>query len=189
MFTVNLPIIDDPGIDVATLPPAGHLDGGVWLSIAVLTSSIWITISVLTMIAVAISDREGDFVLIGIPGIAVSLLLPAFVGFTIHDNITSNYDIRRAAMNNEFERIPAKTLEGHFTRHTGGYVLSLDEDFAAAEVTDLAGKTCLHDLDIEPIADDGTANMTFTPETQACDPLFRHRPLVAIDISNKTKER
>lgn len=188
MFTVNLPILNDPGIDVATLPPAGHLAGGDWLTIVVFTFIVWIMTFTFTMLMMLMSDRMGDFILIGIPGIAISLLLTLFTGFTIHDNMVTNYDIRRAAMNNEFEHIPTETLEGHFTRHTGGYVLTLDKDFAAAEVADLAGKTCRHNLDIDPIADDGTANMTFTPETQACDPLFRHEPLVALDISGTAEK-
>ena len=187
-FTVNLPIIDDPGIDVTTLPPAGHLAGGDWLTIAVLTISVWVTIFILTIIISTIYDRAEDFYLVLVPGIATSLLLAAFVGFTTHDNITNNYDIRRAAMNNEFEHIPTETLEDHFTRHTDGYVLTLDEDFTTAEVADLAGKTCRHNLEIDPIADDGTADLTFAPDAEACDPLFRHEPLVAADISDTTEK-
>ena len=47
---------------------------------------------------------------------------------------------------------------------------------------------CRHNLDIGPIADDGTADLTFTPEVQVCDPLFRHEPLVAADISDTTEK-
>lgn len=188
MFTVNLPIIDNPGIDIATLPPAGHLADGDLITIVTVTVIVWTIIFAPAIILVGISDQEDDLFLIGIPGLVISVLLAAFAGLTIRDNIVTDYDVRRAAMNNEFERIPAKTLEGHFTRHTGGYTLTLDEDFATAEVADLAGKTCRHNLDIDPIADDGTATMTLTPDAQACDPLFRHEPLVALDISDTTKE-
>lgn len=188
MFTVNLPILNDPGIDVATLPPAGHLADRDWLTIAVFTIMVWVTIFILTLIISSIYDDADGFLLVLVPGTVISLLLASFTGYTIHDNMVANYDIRRAAMNNEFEHIPAETLEDHFTRHTGGYVLTLDKDFAAAEVADLAGKTCRHNLDIDPIADDGTADLTFTPDAEACDPLFRHEPLVALDISGTAEK-
>lgn len=188
MFTVNLPIIDDPGIDVATLPPVGHLTDDGWLAIATATIIVWAITFVPAVIVTILNDHEEDVAFVGIMGVTISLLLAAFAGFTTRDNIVTDYDVRRAAMNNEFQRIPAKTLEGHFTRHTGGYALTLDEDFATAEVVDLAGKTCRHSLDIDPIADNGTATMTLTPDAQACDPLFRHGPLVALDISDTTED-
>lgn len=188
MFTVNLPIIDDPGINVTTLPPVGHLTDNNWTDIVLTAFFAGAIIFIPTFFVVLIDSHEDDFILFGIPGTTISIILALFAGFTTHDNIVTNYNVRRAAMNNELEHIPTETLEGHFNRHVGDYTFTLDEDFATAEVTDLAGKTCRHNLDIEPIADDGTATMTLTPDAQACDPLFRHEPLVALDISDTTKE-